>query len=81
MRDNRVRIRIHPDARTFREVMAAAWRSMLRGIKAAAHALRYFIRDVLNPPSPERLWIRERGRAEMAEAQLWFARHIAAGAA
>lgn len=77
MRDSRVRVRIVPDIRTFREVVFDTFSALLRGIKAAAKMLKLVFRDLRNPPSPERLWIREHGRAEMAEAELWFARHIA----
>lgn len=77
MRDTRVRVLIKPDARTFFDVIRSWWQRLKHTLRMIARMMR----DLRNPPSPERLWIRERGRAEKAEAELWFARHIAKAAA
>lgn len=77
MRDTRVRVRIYAETTTFLGQIRKWWATLKRVLRDMARRLR----DLVNPPSPERLWIRERGRAERAEANLWFARHIAASAA
>lgn len=81
MRDSRVRVRITPDTRTFADTVRAWWENLKRVLRRVARFLAWLERDKKHPPSPERLWIRERGRAELAEAELWFARHIAKAAA
>lgn len=77
MRDTRVRLRIIPETRTFQQLARDAIQAILRGMRKAARFVERVLKDLVNPPSLERLWIRERGRAEMAEAQLWFARRCA----
>jgi hypothetical protein len=66
------RVRVH-----FRAYVTEA----LAALRRAFAVLARLFKDAFRPPSPERLWIREHGRAELAEAKLWFANRCAAAAA
>jgi hypothetical protein len=81
MSDSRVRVKIEPAGfvRVI-DLIHETFRQIAAGMRGVAGAVARAVRDMRNPPSPERLWIRERGRAEMAEAELWFARRIASAA-